>query len=142
MSLVTAELVPSHQMLSTRLVSELGDAHSDLRATIQRSGSAVMICAGGEVDASNESTWRALLSEAAAIVTPPGVFVVDVNGLDFIGCCAYAALTEEAHRCRRRGVDLRLVSRQPIVARIVAACGLNGLLPVYPSAVLRTADSH
>ena len=28
----------------------------------------------------------------------------------------------------------RQVSRQPIVARILAACGLNGLLPVYPSA--------
>jgi hypothetical protein len=27
-----------------------------------------------------------------------------------------------------------LVSREAIVARIVDACGLNGLLPIYPTA--------
>jgi anti-anti-sigma factor len=132
MSLVAAELFPSHSRLSARLVSELG-AHRNLRATIEGRGPAVTVCAGGEVDASNDSNWRALLREAAAMVTSPGVFVVDVDGLDFIGCCAYAALAEEAQRCRGRSVDLRLVSRQPIVARVVAACGLNGLLRVYPS---------
>jgi anti-anti-sigma factor len=127
--------------LSTRLVAELGGAHSSLRATIERSGLAVVVCAGGEVDASNDSSWRALLHEAATMVTPPGAFVVDVDSLEFMGCCAYAALSEEAHRCRRSGVDLRLVSRQSIVARVVAASGLGGLLPVYPSgdAALTTA---
>jgi anti-anti-sigma factor len=106
-----------------------------LRATIEGGGSAVTVCAGGEIDASNDSNWRALLHEAAAMVTTsPGVFVVDVNGLDFIGCCAYVALSEEAQRCRCRCIDLRLVSRQPIVARILTACRFDGLLPVYPSA--------
>lgn len=120
-------------MLSTRLVSQLGDANSTLRATTQRSGSAVMIYAGGEVDAYNEDTWRRLLSESAAVVTPPGVLVVDVNCLDFMGSCAYAALVEEEDRCRRRGVHLCLVSRAPAVARIVAICGLSELLTIYPS---------
>ena len=143
MSLATAELFPSNSRLSTRLVAELGGAHSSLRATIERSGVAVVVCAGGEVDASNDSSWRALLHEAAAMVTPPGAFVVDVDNLEFIGCCAYAALSEEAQRCRRSGVDLRLVSRQPIVARVIAASGLSGLLPVHPnedSALTAAAD--
>jgi anti-anti-sigma factor len=141
MSLATADLFPSNSRLSTRLVSELGGARSSLRATIERSGLAVVVCAGGEVDASNDSSWRALLHEAAAMVTPPGAFVVDVDSLEFMGCSAYAALSEEAQRCRRSGVDLRLGSRQPIVARVVAASGSNGLLPVYPSedAALTTA---
>jgi anti-anti-sigma factor len=123
-----------HLMLSTRLVYELGDPHSTLRATTDRRGPTVVIYAGGEIDACNEHTWRHLVSEAANVVTPPGCLVVDVTGLDFIGCCGFAALADEAERCHRRGVELRLVSRQPVVARIVKACGLGRLLPVYPTA--------
>jgi anti-anti-sigma factor len=125
-----AEAVFSHLMLSNRLISELAQAHSTLRATTERSGPAVIVSAGGELDASNEAVWRRLLSEAAAAAGPPGLLVVDASGLDFMGCCAYAALGEEAVRCRRRGIEMRLVSNQPGVARIVAACGLSELLPV------------
>lgn len=132
---IVAEPMSSpHLMLSTRLVYELGDPHSTLRATTDRNGPAVLINAGGEVDACNEHTWRQLVSEAAAVVVAPGPFVVDVTGLDFMGCCAFAALADEAHRCRERGIELRLVSADPQVARIVDACGLNGVLPIYPTA--------
>jgi anti-anti-sigma factor len=134
MHVVTTEPFSAHLMLSTRLVYELGDPHSRLRATTDRSGAAVLITAGGEIDACNEDTWRHLVSEAAAVVTPPGPFIVDVSGLEFMACCAFAVLADEARRCRDRGVELRLISRQPIVARIVDACGLNGLLPIYPTA--------
>ncbi|TAM66443.1 anti-sigma factor antagonist [Mycobacterium sp.] len=120
-------------MLSTKLVYELGDPNSTLRATADRSGPAVLIYAGGEVDACNEHTWRHLVSEAAAVVTAPGPFVVDVTGLEFMACCAFAALADEANRCRERGIDLRLVSCEPIVARIVDACGLSRALPIYPT---------
>ena len=133
MHLAIADPFSTHLMLSTRLVYELGDPHSTLRATTDRSGPAVLIHAGGEIDAFNEHTWRQLLDEAAAVVTAPGSFVVDVSGLDFMGCCAFAALADEAERCRDRGVELLLVSHQPIVTRIVAACGLSHMLPVYPS---------
>ena len=50
-----------------------------------------------------------------------------------MACCAFAALAEEAERCRERGIELRLVSHQPIVARIVESCGLSQMLPVYPT---------
>jgi anti-anti-sigma factor len=121
-------------MLSTRLVYELGDPHSTLRATTDRRGPAVLIYAGGEIDACNEHTWRHLVSEAAGVVTSVGPLIVDVTGLDFMACCAFAVLAEEAENLRRRGVELRLVSRQPVVARIVDACGLSGVLPIYPTA--------
>jgi anti-anti-sigma factor len=120
-------------MLSSRLISELAQAHSTLRATTERFGSAVIVNAGGELDASNEATWRRLLSEASAAAGPPGPLVVDTDGLEFMGCCAYAALAEEAERARERGVELRLVSAQRVVARIVRACGLTDLLPVDTS---------
>lgn len=134
MSLVAEPMPSPPLMLSTRLVYELGDPHSTLRATTDRNGAAVLINAGGEIDACNEHTWRHLVSEAAGVVIPPGPFVVDVTGLDFMGCCAFSVLADEAHRCRERGIELRLVSREPIIARIVDACGLGGMLPIYPSA--------
>lgn len=135
MSSAIAELMTtSHLMLSTKLVYELGDPNSTLRATADRSGPAVLVYAGGEIDACNEHTWRQLISEVAGVVIAPGPLVVDVTGLEFMGCCAFAVLTEEAQRCRDRGIELRLVSREPIVARIVDACGLSALLPIYPTA--------
>ncbi|MDR3655929.1 MAG: anti-sigma factor antagonist [Mycobacterium sp.] len=135
MSLVITETMSSTPLtLSTRLVYELGDHTSTLRATTDRNGPAVVINAGGEIDACNEHTWRQLVSEAAGVVIAPGPFIVDVTGLDFMGCCAFAVLAEEAQRCRDRGIDLRLVSHEPIVTRIVDACGLNAVLPIYPTA--------
>jgi anti-anti-sigma factor len=129
----TAEPSCNHLMLSSRLISELAQARSTLRMTTERIGLAVIVTAGGELDASNEATWRRLLSEAAAAAGPPGPLVIDTSGLDFMGCCAYAALAEEAGRCRQRGVEVRLVGNRPLVARIVAACGLGELLPIDDS---------
>ena len=120
-------------MLSTRLVYELGDPHSTLRATTDRRGSSVLIYAGGEIDACNEKTWRSLIGEAASIVASPGPLIVDVTGLDFMACCAVEVLAEAAETLRDRGVELRLVSPQRIVSRVVDASGLSGILPVYPT---------
>ncbi|OBG49475.1 MULTISPECIES: anti-sigma factor antagonist [unclassified Mycobacterium] len=133
-SAIAEPMTTTHLMLSTKLVYELGDPNSTLRATADRSGPAVLIYAGGEVDACNEHTWRQLISEVAGIVAAPGPLVIDVTGLEFMGCCAFAVLADEAKRCKNRGVELRLVSREPIVARIVDACGLSALLPIYPTA--------
>lgn len=141
MSFATAEASSSHLMLSSRLVSELAGARSTLRTTSERSGSAVIVHAGGEVDASNEDTWRHLLSEAAAAASSPGALVVDTSGLDFMGCCAFAVLAEEAERSRERGVDIRVVSSQPVVARLVAACGLGELIAVDESVDAALANS-
>jgi anti-anti-sigma factor len=134
MHVVAAEPLSAHLMLSTRLVYELGDPHSTLRATTDRNGAAVLITAGGEIDACNEDTWRHLVSEAAALVTSPGPLIVDVSGVEFMACCAFDVLADEARRCRDRGIELCLISCQPIVGRIVAACGLSDLLRIYPTA--------
>jgi anti-anti-sigma factor len=136
MNLAPAEPSPTgvaQVMLSTRLIAELGDPHSTLRATTQRTGPVVIVRAGGEIDAANEHAWLHLVSEAAAVAAAPGPFVVDVNDVDFMGCCAYAVLADEAQRCQCRGVALRLVSCNPGVARIVEACGLDDVLPVHPN---------
>jgi anti-anti-sigma factor len=117
----------------TRLSSQFGDPNSGLRSITELSGSAVVIHVGGDIDASNESVWQRMVSRTASIAVAPGPFVIDVRALDFMGSCAYAALANEAVRCRRRGVNLRLVGSQPVVARTIAACGLGQLLPMYSS---------
>lgn len=104
-----------------------------LKATIQHHDSAVIIHARGEIDAANEHTWQDLVTKAAAATTAPEPLVVNLNGLDFMGCCAVAVLAHEAERCRPRGVDVRLVSRDRAVARIIHACGYGDVLPVHPT---------
>ncbi|HUE33186.1 MAG TPA: anti-sigma factor antagonist [Mycobacterium sp.] len=133
MNLAAAESFPTQVTLSSRLRSELGDPHSTLRAATQRNGPVVIVRAGGEVDGSNEQIWQRLVGEAAAVASQPGPFVVDVNGLGFMGCCAFAVLASESERCRRRGVELRLVSCEPSVARVIEACNLRDVLPLYPT---------
>ena len=120
--------------LSANLVTALSNPRSVLRTVGQRDGTTVTVYIGGEVDAANEHSWQQLLREAAAATPPPGPLVIDTDGLDFMGCCAFTALADEADRCRRRGIRMSLVSSKPIVARIIAAGGLGPRLPVYPDA--------
>jgi anti-anti-sigma factor len=144
MNSVSGESYLSPATLSAQLLAELSDPRSTLRATIQRTGAAVVVLAGGEVDASNEHTWSQLIGEAAAVATGPGPFIVDVTGLDFMGCCAFAVLAAEAERCRHRGVELRLVSCDYPVARLIRAGNLDGVLPLHPTtdSALSTAVSR
>ncbi|GAB2705931.1 anti-sigma factor antagonist [Nocardia thraciensis] len=107
---------------------------SRLTGDIEFRGPALLLRAQGEVDACTLPTWKHLLDAAAAAVTAPGPLVVDLEQLDFIGCRAFAALADEAARCRRRGIDLHLVSTASIVPRIIGAADLSALLPVYRSA--------
>ena len=80
--------------LSADLVSALNNPRGVLRTVAQRDGSTVTVYASGEVDAANERSWRRLLREAAAATPQPGPLVIDIDGLDFMGCCAFNALAE------------------------------------------------
>lgn len=131
MNLGPVEMFSIPVPLSSRLVSELHEPAGTLRATTVRRGSAVLVRASGEVDASNEDLWHDLVSEAAAVALNPGSVIVDVSDLDFMGCCAFTVLANEAERSRRRGVALRVVSGDPGIARIVEACNFGAVLPVH-----------
>ena len=131
MKTVATEAFPAPSGM--RLSAQFGDPNSGLRSITECTGSAVVIHFGGDVDASNENVWQRMVSRSSSIAIAPGPFVIDVRALEFMGSCAYAALASEAVRCRRRGVSLRLVSSQPVIARTIAACGLGRLLPMYTS---------
>jgi anti-anti-sigma factor len=127
----TVVIGPFRGPSSSQLNPQSGDAQSGLRAVTECTGSAVVVHVDGDIDASNESIWQRLVSRSAGIAIAPGRFVIDVRGLEFMGSCAYAVLAQQAVRCRRRGVSLRLVASQPVVARTIAACGLRRMLPMY-----------
>jgi anti-anti-sigma factor len=131
---VAVQPFPIPLTLSANLVSALNNPRGVLRTVAERDGTIVTVYAGGEVDAANEHSWHQLLREAAAATPPPGPLVIDTDGLDFMGCCAFTALAKEADRCHSRGIRMCLVSRQPLVRRIITASGLGSRLPVYPDA--------
>jgi anti-anti-sigma factor len=106
---------------------------SSLRLITERTGSSVVVHVGGDIDASNQTTWERLLSCSVANTVAPGPFVIDARDLDFMGSCGYAVLAHEAAECRSRGITLRLVTSQPVVTQTIAVCGLRPLLPTYPS---------
>jgi anti-anti-sigma factor len=131
---VAVQPYPTPIGLSAKLASVLKKKPGALRAHVQRVGMVVTIYPGGEVDAANKEQWEQLLGEAAAATPSPGLLLIHTDGLDFMGCCAFAALADVADRGRSHGISVCLVSRQPIVRRVVAATGLGSLLPVYPDA--------
>jgi anti-anti-sigma factor len=141
----TAAVGTSAQAADSQLGYRAADVQSSLRAVTESTGSAVVLRVGGDIDVSNERTWQRLLSQSAAQVVTLGSFVIDVRDLDFMGSRGYAALAHEAVECRSRGINLRLVASQPIVAHTITACGLRPLLPMYTTvetALLPTANDH
>src|SRR5262249_43657651 len=96
---VSVQTSPIPLIFSANLVSALNNPHGALRIVTQREGTTITVYAGGEVDAANERSWRQLLSEAAAATPSRGALVIDTDGLDFMGCCAFTALADQADRC-------------------------------------------
>jgi anti-anti-sigma factor len=128
--------VPRNSGRSPRL-SNNGAAR--LHTETDRCGHAVILRARGEVDAHTLPDWCRVLRDTAAHAP----MIVDITGLDFIGCSGLAALANQADACREHGTSLGVVSRTSIVHRIAAATGLDARLAIYPTteAALQVAAS-
>ncbi|MBF6175550.1 anti-sigma factor antagonist [Nocardia blacklockiae] len=122
----------THRPVSGDLLCSPADSGSQLSGHTEYRGRALVVHARGEVDACTLTAWKRMLRDASAVVTAPGPLVVDLTEVGFLSCRAFAVLAGEASRCRRHGVELRLVSTASIVARIVAAADLPELLPIHP----------
>lgn len=127
-----AAFYPAPQ-LSERLNAATAHAATTLQLTAVRNGHAMLLCARGDIDAANADIWESALDEVAAATDTPGLLLIDAREVDFMGSVAYAALATQSLRCRRRGIELRLISTQPIVARVISGCGLRDTIPMYSS---------
>lgn len=129
----TVDAFYSAPQLSDRLAAVGQRADNTLRLTAVRNDSATLLSVRGEIDAVNADAWACALEMAAAVTDAPGCLLVDARDLDFMGLVALVALTEQSRRCRRRGIELCVISTQPIVTRVIAACGWQGDISVYAS---------
>ncbi|BBY32579.1 hypothetical protein MMIN_06400 [Mycolicibacter minnesotensis] len=125
-----ASVAASSSLAGPGLSCSIGTSYPGERlgAVVERDGTALLVHAGGSVDASNVALWRRLIAEAATATVAPGPLVIDAKALEFMAVCAFAVLVDEAARCRVRGIMLYLVSDQPVVTRVVNAAGLDSEL--------------
>ncbi len=113
-SLQNHALVPTRS--APRLVHELGDPHSLLRAaTLTAAGRRLMIRAGAKVDGPQRNLWRQLVTRPPASQRPDRS--PSTSPGRFRRLLRFRRTGRRGTTCRCRGID-RLVSHQPIVARM------------------------
>ncbi len=72
---------------------------------------------------------RTCLERAAA--EPTRSLDVDLSELDFIESCGLGGLIAAYVRCRRRGIDMRLIAPLPQIRKILAITRLDQVLPIH-----------
>jgi len=112
--------------------SQSADAPTDLRAVTECTGSSVVIHVGGDIDASNESTWQRLLSRSAAKTVAPG----SVRHRRFATSNSWGPVPMPPWRTRRWSVAVvaSICGWSPASRswlKTIAVCGLRTLLPTY-----------
>lgn len=79
----------------------------------------------GELDMASAPLLRRHLEP---VVARGGDVVIDLAGVDFLGCAGLAVLMDAARGLAERGGRLRLRSARPIIATTIAILGLEDVL--------------
>ena len=105
---------------------------------VERKDDVVVVRVGGEVDMLTTPMLGSCLSEQ--LQSDPGMLVVDMRRVGFLGSSGLAALVTAREEAGTRDVTLRLVSAGHAVLRPLTATGLAELFDIYPD--LETALSR
>lgn len=97
---------------------------------VDRRDDTVVVRVSGEVDMLTTPMLSACLIEQ--LQTNPGMLVLDLRGVGFLGSSGLAALVTARDEAGTRGVTLRLVSADHAVLRPLTATGLTDLFEIYP----------
>ncbi len=98
--------------------------------TVDRNDDTVIVRVSGEVDMLTTPMLGACLTEQ--LQGQPGMLVMDLRGVGFLGSSGLAALVTARDEAEDRGVLLRLVSADHAVLRPLTATGLTELFEIYP----------
>lgn len=98
----------------------------------------VAVIVVGEVDMVTTPQLRDCLQEQ--IAERPGVLVLDMSGLSFLGSSGLAVLVETLEECRAQEIGLRLVCSSREVLRPMEATGLTELFEIHPDLEAATAS--
>jgi anti-anti-sigma factor len=86
----------------------------------------------GEIDLSNADAARVGLLEAAAVLPPPELAVLDLTAVSFFSAAAIHAVHDFATACAVRGIRTHLVvASDGIVCRVVSLAGLDKYVPTF-----------
>lgn len=108
-----------------------GEARSELPISldVRALDGGVAVIAAGEVDMVTTPQLRDCVQEE--IGKQPGVLVLDLSGVSFLGSSGLAVLVEALEECRAQESGLRLVCTSREVVRPMDATGLTQLFEVY-----------
>lgn len=103
-----------------------------LQAELEPRAEAVILHVYGEADAYTQPRWRRVLDTALAEAGPNRRLVVDLSGIQFLGCRPILDLAERAQQGAARGVQISVFNPLPgVVDRVVGIAGLSAWLPVH-----------
>jgi anti-anti-sigma factor len=94
---------------------------------------AVILRAGGELDAFTTDELAEHLREAEEAVTPPAPVVLDLTGLTYLSSAGVATLVIHAQRFADMDSRLRVVADQPAVLRPLTLTGADDIIDVVPA---------
>jgi anti-sigma B factor antagonist len=119
---------PGHNVAMTGGEDVVAEQVIDL--DVKRDGGTVVVRVGGEVDMLTTPLLGSCLAEQ--LETEPGMLVVDMSNVGFLGSSGLAALVTARDEAAGRQVTLRLVSADHAVLRPLTATGLAELFDIYP----------
>ncbi len=99
---------------------QIRERASETRTRVQLIGSCTMEVA---------DQVRECLERVAA--EPTRALDVDLSELDFIESSGLGGLVAGYVRCRRRGIDMRLIAPRPQIRRILAITRLDQIMPIH-----------
>jgi anti-sigma B factor antagonist len=101
----------------------------ELKIDSSRDGDVGILTLSGEVDIYTSPALKSALATAAA--DGCSVLVVDMNGVGFIDSSGLGVLVGALRRAREAGGDLRVVSVQDGIARILRITGLDSVFALH-----------
>jgi anti-sigma B factor antagonist len=91
---------------------------------------AVIVRAGGELDAFTVDQLAEHLQAAEDEVTPPAPVLLDLTGITYLSSAGVATLVTHARRCAELRSRLGVVADQPAVLRPITLTGADDIVDV------------
>jgi anti-anti-sigma factor len=112
-------------------LSEREFGPDEVRISLEYHTPAVTVAhVSGEIDLASADTFREGLAEGVA---SGEVFVLDLDGVTFMGSLGFSVLVETHHETERRNIRWAIVAGQSAISRPLKITGLEQILPIYPS---------
>lgn len=94
---------------------------------------AVIVRAGGELDAFTAEQLAKHLQEAEDAVTPPAPVLLDMTEITYLSSAGVATLVIHTGRCAELNSRLCVVADQPAVLRPITLTGADKIIAITPT---------